>query len=76
MIFTDAEVAETNRYQNAGEYHPLTCGNGHGTLIATNEGLICPECDYKQTWVHGWIKKGNWDVRRGEDGYQEMWGLP
>ena len=61
MIFSDEEVAEINRYQNAGIYHPW---NGHGKLIATNEGLVCPECDYVQTWVHGWIKDGSWDVRR------------
>ena len=58
MIFTDEEVENINRYQQSGKFHPLTCGNGHGDLIATNDGLICPECDYRQTWVHGWIKSG------------------
>ena len=68
MIFTDVEVEEINRYQKSGKFHPLTCGNGHGTLIATNDGLICPECDYRQTMVPWWIKNGSWDVHEGENG--------
>jgi len=43
--------------------HPFTCrnrGNGlHGTeggdtgvLIATEQGWVCPHCDYRQDWAH------------------------
>jgi hypothetical protein len=62
-IFSDDEITEINRYQRSGMYHPLTCPNGHGTLVATPDGLLCPECEYRQTWVHAWIRNGNWDVR-------------
>jgi len=58
VIFTDEEVENINKYQKSGKFHPLTCGNGHGALIATNKGLVCPKCDYLQTWAHGWIRSG------------------
>jgi hypothetical protein len=43
--------------------HPYTCANrgdgkhGHeagdlGVLIATEQGWVCPHCDYTQTWAH------------------------
>lgn len=63
VIFTDAEVEEINAYQRSGTFHPLTCANGHGDLVATNDGLICPTCEYRQIWVPGWIKNGDWNER-------------
>jgi hypothetical protein len=50
-------VDRLNEYQQAGEYHPLTCGknrtdeyhlDGEGVLVATPTGWRCPYCDYKQ----------------------------
>lgn len=38
--------------------HEFTCGNDHGgerTLITTNDGWICPICDYKQDWCHAFM---------------------
>lgn len=43
--------------------HPFTCGNRNdgnhgeeggdlGILIATEEGWVCPHCDYTQQWAH------------------------
>ena len=60
IVFTAEEVDEINEYQNSGKYHPLTCEHGHGALEATYAGLICPVCGYTQTWIHGWIRTGNW----------------
>lgn len=74
IVFSAKEIDEINKFQESGKFHPLTCANGHGALVATSTGLICPVCGYRQTWAHGWIKDGSWDlhkgdqhVRRGED---------
>lgn len=60
--FTDEQVAALNRFQNYYWTHPFTCGSGRrtdsdhldgeGALVATNDGWICPYCDYKQNWAH------------------------
>jgi hypothetical protein len=58
--WTDNQVANLNRYQRAGMFHPFTCGrrNQHrdnpGILIAERDGWRCPAdgCDYRQTWAH------------------------
>lgn len=68
-IWTDEQVAELNKYQEAHEFHPYTCGNRNdgnhkerfgdlGVLVATNYGWMCPDCDYTQNWAHG-LPKGN-----------------
>jgi len=52
--WNDAEVLALNAYQQNPTFHPYTCGNEHeGTkiLIATNDGWVCPECDYTQKWA-------------------------
>lgn len=52
-----------NEFQRVGRFHPFTCANrsdgGHnrdlgdlGTLVATEDGWICPSCDYTQDWAH------------------------
>lgn len=53
--FTDNQVSNINDFQKSGFMHEFTCGNHHDgekTLIAVNDGLICPTCDYTQNWVH------------------------
>lgn len=59
--FTDKQVAGLNYYQKSGGFHEFTCGGKNhpsetdNTLIATNEGWICPNCDYKQNWAHSFM---------------------
>jgi len=55
-VFTPQQVKNLNLYQAAGVFHPFTCGNNHegdNTLIAKEEGWVCPNCDYTQNWAHG-----------------------
>ena len=53
--FTPQLVAELNEYQRQAEilgHHPYTCvTHSDLSLIATTEGWICLQCDYKQTWA-------------------------
>lgn len=52
--FTDEQVQRLNEYQNQGVFHPFTCGNMscREILAATNNGWVCPKCDYTQNWAH------------------------
>jgi hypothetical protein len=66
--WTPEHVAQLNATQNDPRFHPYTCGNDRrdeahtayqkehggdfGQLIATENGWICPACDYKQNWSH------------------------
>jgi|GEM_PF-6566310 len=50
--WTDSEVYFLNKFQNANFFHPYTCGNGCGALVATREGWVCSLCDYIQNWAH------------------------
>jgi hypothetical protein len=68
-VFTPDEVKSLNEYQQAGAFHPFTCGgdrtdenhlDGEGLLVATEDGWICPYCDYKQGWAHDFMKNGDW----------------
>jgi hypothetical protein len=64
--WTPEQVAQLNAYQVSG-WHPFTCGaveycgagvlsNGlfapYTTLVATEAGWVCPECDYTQDWAY------------------------
>ena len=52
-VFTKEEVENLNSYQESGIFHQFTCGNNHDgerNLVATQEGWICPSCDYTQDW--------------------------
>jgi uncharacterized radical SAM superfamily Fe-S cluster-containing enzyme len=63
--FTQKQVDNINRYQREGRFHPFTCGSGNrtdekhldgeGILVATEDGLHCPYCDYRQNWVHDFM---------------------
>lgn len=68
-VFTPEEVISLNAYQKSGAFHPFTCGgnrtdekhlDGEGLLVATEDGWICPYCDYKQDWAIDWMKDGSW----------------
>jgi hypothetical protein len=57
--WTDGQVANLNRYQRAGVFHPFTCGrrdehrDDPGVLVAGRDGWTCPadDCDYRQAWA-------------------------
>lgn len=60
--WTPEQCDTLNAQQQAGEFHPYTCGNrkdiekthadGEGILVATPDGWVCPWCDYRQDWAH------------------------
>jgi hypothetical protein len=54
--WTPEQVEALNRFQQRGDVHAFTCLNDHGdlgrTLLATEQGWICPHCDYTQNWAH------------------------
>lgn len=53
--FTPIQVRNLNIYQNSSRVHPFTCVNNHepnNNLFATEEGWVCPYCDYTQDWAH------------------------
>lgn len=50
-------VDKLNSHQKRKDFHPFTCGKNHtdsnhldgeGVLVATENGWICPFCDYTQ----------------------------
>lgn len=61
--FTDEQVASINGFQKCDHVHPFTCGGEkcRADLVATNDGLICEFCDYKQNWVHEFMADGSWN---------------
>lgn len=56
--WTQEQVDALNGYQQAGQFHPFTCGGEHDhghhvDLLATEDGWVCPEgCGYTQGWAH------------------------
>ena len=58
-VFTPDEVASINAFQQCGYFHEFTCLNGD-TLVATEDGLMCPNCDFKQEWAHDFMKNWEW----------------
>jgi hypothetical protein len=59
--WTDAQVENLNRWQQAGHVHPFTCPNDHAesrVLLAQNDGWHCPSCEYTQTWAHAMMALG------------------
>ena len=49
---TADEVEALNKMQKDPTRHPYTCGNNslHQDLVATADGWICLDCDYKQSY--------------------------
>lgn len=62
--WTDEEVDSINAWQESNAVHPFTCPcdhpetDDHVSLVATEASLFCPECDYEQNWVHGFMVDG------------------
>ncbi|MEW2302058.1 hypothetical protein AB0958_19130 [Streptomyces sp. NPDC006655] len=58
--WSEDQVANLNRHQRAGVFHPFTCGrrdehrDNPGVLVATVDGWRCPAagCEYVQAWAH------------------------
>jgi hypothetical protein len=59
--WTKEQVDSLNALQKSGIVHPYTCGgnrtdenhlDGEGVLVATENGWMCPYCDYRQDWAH------------------------
>lgn len=47
-------VDALNKFQRLGYVHEFTCpghDEGDRTLVATRNGWICPNCDYRQEWA-------------------------
>lgn len=66
--FTPTQVDSMNKYQQSGVFHSFTCINdSHADLIATEEGWICPLCDYKQGWAHDWMGDYRWEAALPEN---------
>lgn len=68
LPWTKEQVAGLNEFQQSRRGHPFTCpnrGDGKhrttsdlGVLVATEQGWVCPDCDYTQNWAHGFMFKG------------------
>jgi hypothetical protein len=60
--WTDDQVSSLNAFQDAGVFHPFTCGgcSNRDGLVAQNDGWHCPDCDYSQTWAHYWTADWSW----------------
>jgi hypothetical protein len=65
--FTLEEVNSFNEFQECGLMHPFTCGlrGNHAEglndiLVAREDGLHCPTCEYIQNWAHEWMMDGKW----------------
>jgi hypothetical protein len=58
--FTQEQVESLNAYQEAGVFHAFTCGSCGATLVATEQGWKCPDCDYTQDWAHDWMTNNEW----------------
>lgn len=64
-IWTDDQFASVRDYQDAGRWHPYTCGGGGGpcsgvSLEIRPDGMHCPSCERVQTWVHDFVLDGSW----------------
>jgi hypothetical protein len=51
-----------------GPFHPLTCGrdSSHEVLKATDDGLICPVCGWKQPYAL--VPKVVWEYYKWKEG--------
>ena len=64
--FSRDQVKSLNEFQQSDLFHGFTCPN-HSTnkLIATPEGWICPQIDYKQLWAHDFM--ANWEWKEADN---------
>lgn len=64
--YTAEEIESFNAYQAAGVWHPFTCGNEDSSdLVAQEDCLACPNCDYRQYWGHVWMFDWRWRKMSG-----------
>lgn len=67
-IFTSDQIESFNAYQQSGVFHPFTCGTKekHSSpaddevLVANEDNLSCPSCDFRQFWAHDWMVNWGW----------------
>lgn len=62
--WTVEQVKSLNGFQKSGVWHEFTCGNNHAmddTLVATEAGWVCPNCDYTQDWAHDFMANRAWE---------------
>lgn len=77
--FTDEQVEGLNKYQHSGAFHEFNCGgknhpkDSDKILIATNEGWICPNCNYTQKWA--WEGMANGGMVNSMKQWREKHGL-
>lgn len=78
-VFTPEEVESLNDYQKSRAIHPFTCGGNRtdehhldreGLLVATEDGWVCPYCNYRQNWAHDFMKNRQW--QRSMDAQKAM----
>ena len=52
--WTQQQCDKLNQLQHSCKFHPYTCGNDsrHRVLLATPQGWLCQDCDYRQGWAH------------------------
>lgn len=85
--FTPEQVQRLNESQTQTgpdmPFHPFTCGyrdeSAHGqeggdtgVLIATEDGWVCPSCDYTQDWAHAFMAERAPDGAIREDLQQKI----
>lgn len=69
--WTHDQIASLNAYQSAHVMHPFTCAKrgdddhrfllgDYGVLLATADGWICIDCDYRQDWAHTFMTDWSW----------------
>jgi hypothetical protein len=70
--FSQEQVDHINEFQRTGFMHPFTCPHCSGCsdrdLIASENELRYPNCDYRQTWVHDFMANGE-----AVANYRRMW---
>lgn len=61
MTRNEAVIEKIKKYQQSGQFHPLTCGknSNHQVLepveVDGNVILKCPDCDYIQKYIPGFL---------------------
>lgn len=58
--WTEDQVNSLNGFQNAGIFHPYTCGKCRRDLIATKDGWICECGEYTQDWALTFMSNWEW----------------
>ena len=58
-LFTKKNIQKIKNFQNHPLVHPLTCGNENcrSILDVDENGLFCPYCSYRQTYIPDYVLK-------------------